>query len=79
MNKVFDMYILRNKIKYFRKLKHISQKTLASSIGVSQNTISDIETYKYFPSAKLSGLIAIYFGVPWEWIFYFEPTTNRLN
>lgn len=39
------MYVL--KIKKYRKLKKITQKQLASKIGISQNFLSEIENQKY--------------------------------
>lgn len=45
------------KIRKFRRLKKITQKNLASKIGISQNFLSEIENGKY--DMKLSLLYKI--------------------
>lgn len=45
------------KIKKYRKLKKITQKQLASRIGISQNFLSELENNKY--DIKLSLLFKI--------------------
>ena len=64
--------VLRNRVKEIRKVKKISQSELAEEIGVSRQTISSIETYTYFPTAKLAYLLCIALDVKFEDLFYFD-------
>ena len=64
--------VLRNRVKEIRKVKKISQSELAEEIGVSRQTISSIETYTYFPTAKLAYLLCIALDTQFEDLFYFE-------
>ena len=54
-----ESLILRNRIREIRKEKNIRQEELAKMVGVSRQTISSIETYTYFPTAKLAYLLCI--------------------
>lgn len=47
----------------FRKNLHMSQKTLADLCGVSVNTISSIENYKFMPTFELAFKLAIHLHV----------------
>ena len=67
-----DLLILRNNLKNTRKNKNISQEELATMVGVSRQTISSIENYTYFPTAKLAYLLCIALDVKFEDLFYFE-------
>ena len=69
--------ILKNHIKELRQKKGMSQTELAKLVGTTQNTISSLETYQYFPSAFLSGLISIALGCKWEECFYYEPSKDN--
>ena len=50
----------------------MSQDELARQVGVSRQTISSIETYTYFPTAKLAYLLCIALDTQFEDLFYFE-------
>ena len=67
-----ESLILRNRIKEIRKEKNIRQEELAKMVGVSRQTISSIETYTYFPTAKLAYLLCIALDKKIEEIFYFD-------
>lgn len=67
-----DSLILKNRLKEIRKEWKISQDELAREVGVSRQTISSIETYTYFPSAKLAYLLCIALDKKFEDIFYFN-------
>jgi len=67
-----DSLILKNRLKEIRKECKISQDELAREVGVSRQTISSIETYTYFPSAKLAYLLCIALDKKFEDIFYFN-------
>ena len=67
-----DSLILKNRLKEIRKECKISQDELAREVGVSRQTISSIETYTYFPSAKLAYLLCIELDKKFEDIFYFN-------
>ena len=67
-----ESLILRNRIREIRKEKNIRQEELAKMVGVSRQTISSIETYTYFPTAKLAYLLCIALDKKFEELFYFE-------
>ena len=67
-----ESVILRNRIREIRKEKNIRQEELAKMVGVSRQTISSIETYTYFPTAKLAYLLCIALDKKFEEIFYFD-------
>lgn len=67
-----DRLVLKNKLKVARAEKSINQNNLAKLVGVSRQTISNIETYEYIPSAKLALLICIALDKNFEELFYFE-------
>ena len=50
--------ILRNNLKYYRKLKHLTQEQLSDLSGVSTDYISELERGKKVPSIKRLELIA---------------------
>lgn len=63
--------VLKNRLKVARAEKNINQSNLAQLVGVSRQTISNIETYEYIPSAKLALLICIALDKTFEELFYF--------
>ncbi|WP_349549789.1 helix-turn-helix transcriptional regulator [Leuconostoc pseudomesenteroides] len=65
-----DRLVLKNKLKVARAEKNINQNNLAKLVGVSRQTISNIETYEYIPSAKLALLICIALDKNFEELFY---------
>ena len=67
-----ESLILRNRIREIRKEKNIRQEELAKMVGVSRQTISSIEKYTYFPTAKLAYLLCIALDKKFEEIFYFD-------
>ena len=66
-----DKLILRNRLKQVRSEKKLSQAQLAELVGVSQNTISSIETGQFNPTAKLALILCIALDKKFEEIFYF--------
>ena len=66
-----EKLVLKNNIKEIRAQKKLSQQELANMVGVSRNTISSIETGKYYPTAKLALVICIALDKKFEDIFYF--------
>ncbi|MGX7049039.1 DNA-binding protein [Lactococcus piscium] len=67
-----DKLELKNRLKVARAEKKLNQSQLAKLVGVSRQTISNIETYEYIPSAKLALLLCIALDVTFETLFYFE-------
>ena len=45
---------MKNKIKVYRSLHHVSQQDLAERLAVSRQTINAIENNKYSPSLELA-------------------------
>ena len=70
MNKV-----VTNKIAVHRALLGLSQKELATAIGISRKTISTIETSLCTPSVQIALSIAAYFNVPVEVLFQLEQAS----
>lgn len=68
---------VRNNI---RKLRfhhdEMTQEQLAEKVGVTRQTIIAIESAKYSPSLELAFRIALFFGVPLEEVFSFEPESD---
>ena len=67
-----DKLELKNRLKVARAEKKLNQSQLAKLVGVSRQTISNIETYEYIPSAKLALLLCLALEVKFETLFYFE-------
>lgn len=67
-----DKLELKNRLKVARAEKKLNQSQLAKLVGVSRQTISNIETYEYIPSAKLALLLCLALEVTFESLFYFE-------
>jgi len=63
---------MNNKIKELRKLHSMSQTELANEVCVSRQTITSLETYKFYPTLKLAYKIAKYFGKRIEEVFIFD-------
>ena len=59
---------LGGKIKSIRKINKLNQNEFSNIIGVSQGTLSELETDKYAPSLEIILDIKTNFGVDLEWI-----------
>lgn len=66
-----------NKLKVFRATKKVSQTKLATDLGVSRQTISNIERNIFIPTLQLAFKIADYFKVKVEDIFI-DPYKDEL-
>lgn len=60
---------MRNDVRELRTEKGLSQAQLASSMGVSRQTINAIETGRYTPSLPLAMALARFFARPVEELF----------
>lgn len=67
-----DELILYNRIRLARRENGLSQAQLAQEVGVSRQTISNIEKGEFYPSAKLALLLCLALGYSFEELFYFE-------
>ena len=63
---------MENNLRVLRAIKNITQEDLASSVGVTRQTILAIENGKYNPSLDLAFKIAKYFETTIEQIFYYK-------
>lgn len=63
---------LKNKLKEYRATIHVNQQEMGQLVGVSRQTISQIERGDYSPSVTLALKIAHCFRVPVEMIFEYE-------
>lgn len=59
-----------NKLRYYRRLRDLTQEELGDALGVTRHTILAIENNKYEPSIALALKIALFFDLPVEEIFY---------
>lgn len=62
---------LYNRLKFYRQKAHLTQTGLAEIVGCSKNTISSIETYKFYPGVHLALSLSIVLGCTVEDLFYF--------
>ena len=63
---------LKNRLKEFRARIEVNQAQMGQLVGVSRQTISQIERGDYSPSVTLALKIAKVFQVPVEEIFTYE-------
>jgi putative transcriptional regulator len=63
---------MKNKVRIFRAVHHLTQEGLAEKIGVTRHTIIAIENERYDPSLGLAFKMSDLFGVPIEDIFLHE-------
>lgn len=63
---------MKNKIKVYRALHHLTQQQLADTVGITRQTIIAIESDKYLPSLGLAFKIARLFKVSIEDIFSYQ-------
>lgn len=62
---------MENNLRVLRAVKNITQEELASSLGVTRQTIISIENGKYNPSLELAFKIAKYFETTIEKVFHY--------
>ena len=63
---------MENNLRVLRAMKNITQEELASSLGVTRQTILAIENGKYNPSLELAFKMAKYFDTSIEKIFNYK-------
>lgn len=63
---------LYNQLKEYRAKINVNQHEMGQLVGVSRQTISQIERGDYSPSVTLALKIAKFFDVPVEEIFQYE-------
>lgn len=66
-----DELVLNNRLKELRVDYGLSQTELAKRVGVSRNTISSIETGRFYPTAKLALILCIALDISFEDLFFF--------
>ncbi len=65
---------IRNKIRTLRFMNdEMTQQALAEKIGVTRQTVMDIERGKYSPSLEVAFRIAEVFNTPLEEVFQYVP------
>ena len=65
----FNGFRCQNELRYYRNKWDLSQEDLAKRVGLTQNTISSLETGCYMPSYANAIKLSRFFGVPMECIF----------
>lgn len=68
---------MKNRIKELREEKKLTQKELASEVGVSRQAINAVENGKFEPSIWLAYDLATFFEQSIEDIFYFEESERK--
>lgn len=63
--------VLHNNLKNVRAEQKLSQAKLAEKVGVSRQTISNIETGEFVPTARLALLLCLALDKKFEDLFYF--------
>lgn len=71
--KHFEYLHLSNRVRYFRRRLLMTQSELASSIGVSKNTISSIELGSFCPSSLTAYKLCVVLGCSFEELFFPAP------
>lgn len=70
--------IINNNVRKLRFLNdEMTQKDLASKVGVSRQTIVAIEKGQYSPSLELSFKLSLAFEKPINEIFYIDPEDEK--
>lgn len=72
-----DKYRFDSKIHVYRATKRMTQQELADLVGVSRQTIMQLERNRYNPSMLLAYSIAKVFDVTIEDIFDFAEVTSK--
>lgn len=72
-----DKYKFNSKIHVYRATKRMSQQELADLVGVSRQTIIQLERNRYNPSMLLVYSIAKVFDVSIEDLFDFEEVKSE--
>ncbi len=67
---------MENTLRVLRAMRDITQEDLASSVGVTRQTILAIENGKYDPSLELAFKIAKYFETTIEKIFLYKESKH---
>lgn len=68
---------LYNHLKEYRAKINVNQHEMGKLVGISRQTISQIERGDYSPSVTLALKIAQVFGVPVEEIFQYEEENDE--
>jgi putative transcriptional regulator len=71
LNIGIDVKFYKCEMRILRESKHITQIQLADALGVSRQTIINIESYEYMPKLPLAYRISCYFDCKIEDIFQF--------
>ena len=66
-----EKLVLHNNLKTVRAEQKLSQVKLAEKVGVSRQTISNIETGEFVPTARLALLLCLALDKKFEDLFYF--------
>ncbi|MDQ0195834.1 helix-turn-helix domain-containing protein [Paenibacillus wynnii] len=61
---------LGEKIKSIRKINKFNQSEFSKKIGITQGTLSELETDKYLPSLDTILSLKSIFGVDLEWLLF---------
>ena len=68
--------VVRNRLKEARLEKGLTQESLASTIGVTRQTVIAVEKGKFVPSVKLALELAWALGLPIAEIFWLDSSAG---
>ncbi|EJO5349030.1 helix-turn-helix transcriptional regulator [Clostridium botulinum] len=63
---------MRNKVKFFRKQKGLTQEQLAQELSVTRQTVNAVENNKYNPTLELAIKISRFLCVSVEELFFLD-------
>ena len=70
---------VNNKLRYYRRMRDLTQDDLGAALDVTRHTVMAIEKRKYEPSIALALKIAAFFGVPVEEMFFLEEVEKSCS
>ena len=70
---------VNNKLRYYRRMRDLTQDDLGAALDVTRHTIMAIEKRKYEPSIALALKISAFFSVPVEEMFFLEEVEKSCS
>ena len=64
---------MKSKVRMYRKMMDLTQRDLARDLKIARQTIVAIERGHYNPSLEIAFRLAMFFEVPVEELFVYEP------
>lgn len=68
-----------DRVKYIRKINQMNQKNFSDQIGISQGTLSEIESNKCSPSFETLVSLGNKFGCDFNWLLLGDSAHTEIN